>query len=99
MGFPNVIQIVDIGMRRIKVRGTVYDRNTGGLRGNNVEMGWMEVGFAVEKESGMLLMRPRAEDGSVLQDPPPPIIVGATDDLDFAARKMAFGTSFDKNDA
>jgi len=69
-GWPNVIEVIEYGERRIKVRGMGLDRGSGTLVGQRWQMGWLELSMLVDKESGELLVSPNMQTGQLVTPKP-----------------------------
>jgi len=71
-GWRNVIEIVACGERRLKVRGTYWDRMSSTLKSDKSRQGWLEITSAVNQETGELMMklsRPQAASGEGTGEP------------------------------
>jgi len=69
-GWPSIIEVLEYGERRLKVRGMGINRSTGTFVGQKWQMGWLEVALLVDKDTGELLATPNTKTGQII-DPKP----------------------------
>lgn len=69
-GWPTVIEVLEYGANRLKVRGMGVDRGTGTLVGLRWQMGWLELAMIVDKDSGELLVQPSTQTGQFFKPVP-----------------------------
>lgn len=69
-GWPSVIEVLEYGSRRIKVRGMGVDRKTGRLAGQKWAIGWIDIAHLVNKDTGELLATPNMTTGKVFEPAP-----------------------------
>jgi len=69
-GFPTVIEVLEWGQRRLKVRTMGIDRATGTLVGQKWQMGWLEVGMLFNKATGEMLCHPNTQTGQLVTPQP-----------------------------
>mmetsp|Transcript_36434 Transcript_36434/g.66745 ORF Transcript_36434/g.66745 Transcript_36434/m.66745 type:complete len:475 (+) Transcript_36434:83-1507(+) len=67
-GWRNVIEIVELGGRRLKVRGTYWDRMSSMLLSDKSRQGWLDITSAVNQETGELMMKLSRPQGSATGD-------------------------------
>eukprot|EP00971_Amphidinium_carterae_P039365 773690-Amphidinium_carterae.1 len=60
-GHRTVIEIVHCGARRLKVRGTYWDRMSSMLLADRSRQGWLEIASAVNQETGELMLKLRPQ--------------------------------------
>lgn len=69
-GWPNIIEVLEYGARRLKVRGMGIDRSTGTFVGQKWQMGWLELALLVDKDTGELLVTPNSKTGQIIEPRP-----------------------------
>lgn len=69
-GWPTIIEVIEYGAKRLKVRGMGVDRNSGQMIGSRWQVGYLELAMIVDKETGELLVQPNSQTGKVCEPRP-----------------------------
>lgn len=67
-GWPNTVEVICHGQRRMRVRGMVYDRVTNKMKGNPQQMGWVDLTAIVDDFTGEVLLRPHESSGYMARE-------------------------------